>query len=243
MTAQDLFKSGHLSEAIQALMGELRDKPADHRRRTFLFELLCINGEFERASKHLGVLADESPDAQVGALVYRSALSASQKREKDFKDQNLPKPAEALARPGRLNGEPFKTITDCDPRIGPRLEMFAAGEYIWLPFEHLGTIAMEPPKFLRDTVWPTAYVTAGPSYGGREFGEVLLPVLYPSTFTHADNQVKLGRETVWTENDIPYGQKLLLLDDERVVPYLEIRSLSFDAVNEEDVTTFASVPA
>jgi protein involved in temperature-dependent protein secretion len=45
--------------------------------------------------------------------------------------------------------------------------------------------------------------------------------------------VKLGRETDWVLDpvdpiDIPYGQKMLVLDGERVVPFLEIRTLEFD---------------
>jgi protein involved in temperature-dependent protein secretion len=45
--------------------------------------------------------------------------------------------------------------------------------------------------------------------------------------------VKLGRETDWVLADedpleIPFGQKLLLLDSERTIPILEVRSLQFD---------------
>jgi protein involved in temperature-dependent protein secretion len=45
--------------------------------------------------------------------------------------------------------------------------------------------------------------------------------------------VKLGRETDWILHEvdpieIPYGQKLLVLDGERAVPFLEIRTLEFD---------------
>jgi len=58
---------------------------------------------------------------------------------------------------------------------------------------------------------------------------VLLPVLYPASWKHPKDSVKLGRETEWTtseaDGDIPSGQKLLLLDREKVVPFLEIRSL------------------
>jgi type VI secretion system protein ImpE len=39
MSAQELFKAGKLSEAIEALGVEVRDNPTDARRRTFLFEL------------------------------------------------------------------------------------------------------------------------------------------------------------------------------------------------------------
>jgi type VI secretion system protein ImpE len=227
MSAEELLRASRLKEAIAALLNEVRNNPADHRRRTFLFELLCFAGELERAGKHLEVLADESPDAGVGALLYRSALSAYVKRESFFEQGKLPENASAVPRPGILNGQPFDTIEDCDSRIGPRLEVFIAGECVWLPFAHIGSFQMPPPRFLRDTLWPSAQVFAGPALQGKEFGEVIVPVLYPFSWKHPSDAVKLGRETVWDDAGVPYGQKLLLLDGEREVPYLEIRDLKF----------------
>ena len=227
MSARELLRSNHLSEAIAVAVGEVRDNPADSRRRTFLFELLCFAGEFDRAAKQLTVLADESPDAGRGVLFYRSALSAARTREELFDKQDYPKSAPQLSRPGTLNGRPFKTIEDCDPRIGPRLETFLAGECVWLPFEHIVTLQMSAPQMLRDTLWPSAQIAAGSKLGGEDFGEVIVPVLYPFSAKHPIDAVKLGHETVWDEAGVPFGQKLLLLDDEHVVPYLEIRELRF----------------
>src|SRR5690348_4003871 len=125
MNARELFQAGKLHEAIQALSAELRDHPTDVQRRTFLFELLCFAGEFERASKHLGVLSDASADASVGALLYRSALAAELQRQNVFQTKQYPGTPAAgsgKARPGTLNGRPFQTIADADPRIGSRLE-------------------------------------------------------------------------------------------------------------------------
>jgi type VI secretion system protein ImpE len=227
MFAQDLLRSGNLGAAIETVVSELRSKPADHRLRTFLFELLCFAGAYDRAAKQLGILGQEGSDAAVGALLYRSALAASQQREHNFEKQLLPAAGEALVRPGFLNGKRFETIEDCDPRIGSRLEVFVAGECVWVSFQHIGTLFMQPPRFLRDTIWPAARMTTGPELKGQEFGEVLLPVLYPFTWKHQSGDVKLGRGTVWDDDGVPFGQKLILLDGEDVVPYLEIRELRF----------------
>jgi predicted component of type VI protein secretion system len=51
MNPTELYCQGRLNDAIQALSAELRDHPTDTRRRTFLFELLCFAGEYERADK------------------------------------------------------------------------------------------------------------------------------------------------------------------------------------------------
>jgi type VI secretion system protein ImpE len=219
-----------LSEAIQALGGELRDHPTDARRRTFLFELLCFAGDFERAAKHLGVLSGENADTELGALLYRSALTAERQREHAFQQKQYPSAAALPSPAGTFNGRPFRTIEDADPRIGARLEMFVAGEYVWLPFAYVGSISIPAPQLLRDLMWASARVTSAPGIKDQEFGEVLLPVLCPLSWQHPEDAVKLGRATEWQESDgqaAPIGQKLLVLDGEEAVPFLEIRELKF----------------
>jgi len=128
--ARDLYRAGRLEEAIQALGVEVRDNPTDAQRRTFLFELLCFAGDYDRASKQLEVLARQGVDAEAGAWVLRSALHAERTRQEMFESGALPSgglPPGPVT--GTLNGEPFQTLTDADPRIGARLEVFAAGEY------------------------------------------------------------------------------------------------------------------
>jgi type VI secretion system protein ImpE len=237
MTANELFRAGRLADAIQTLGNELRDRPADRQRRTFLFELLCIAGDYSRAEKHLNILADASEDAKVGALVYRSALFAERQRnaffeEKKYESGDQP---ELEARPGKLNGASFNTIEDADPRVGARLEMFVAGEYLWIPFAHVASLRMEAPRRLRDTLWPVAEVTGGPALKSQDFGQVLLPALYPLSWRSERESVKLGRETDWggPDGEVPFGQKLLVLDGETVVPLLEVRTLEFDAGEPE----------
>ena len=235
MTVHELFRAGKLREAIQQLGNELRNDPGDNKRRTFLFELLCFAGEYSRAEKHLTMLSDASPDAQMGALLYRSALTAERKRRAFFEAKQYAEGGEipVIGRSGTLNGEKFHSIEDIDPRIGSRLEVFIAGEYMWLPFAHVGSLTMGPPKFLRDLLWSSATVTASPAMQDKDMGEVLLPTLYPFSSTAERDEVKLGRETEWVLSEqepleIPYGQKLFVLDGERSVPILEIRSLQFD---------------
>src|SRR5579872_6275524 len=108
MNAQGLFQAGKLEEAVQALSAELRDNPTDSRRRTFLFELLCFAGEYDRAQKHLDVLADQGPDAATGALLYRAALHADRMRSELFRKRDYPEVRNGdVPVRGVLNGEPF----------------------------------------------------------------------------------------------------------------------------------------
>jgi type VI secretion system protein ImpE len=116
--------------------------------------------------------------------------------------------------------------------LGARLEVFAAGAYLWIPFQHIASLEMESPCRLRDTLWIPAVVRTGPSFKGTELGEVLIPAIYPFSWKHPDEAVWLGRVTDWVSDErgtqYPVGQKLLLRDGEEI-PFLEVRSLNFQA--------------
>jgi type VI secretion system protein ImpE len=226
--ANDLYRAGKLDEAIQALGASLRDNPTDSQRRTFLFELLCFAGEYDRAEKQLEVLGQGGKNAQLGALVYHGALHAERTRQEMFRSGSYPRGPAPRPVSGTLNGKPFTSLTDADPRIGARLEVYAAGQYTWIPFEHLASVRMDAPKRLRDLLWAPAIVRPGPGFRNYELGEVLIPALAPLSAQHADREVRLGRVTEWEElpdgEQAPIGQKLLLVDGEEF-PILEVREL------------------
>lgn len=234
MTPKQLFQSGKLNEAIAALGAELRDNPTDTQRRTFLFELLSFAGEYERAEKHVNLLADQGQSAQLGAVLYLASLHAEKLRRDMFRKGDFPSdrtPAAAEDIHGTCNGKDFQSIEDSDPRIGTRLEAFAAGAYLWIPLEHIETIEMEAPKRLRDLLWIPALVRTGPAFKGQELGEVLIPAISPLSFEDADDNVKLGRATEWREKNgeqVPVGQKTFLIDGEDI-PILELRKIEFRA--------------
>jgi type VI secretion system protein ImpE len=234
MTARELYQAGKLDEAVQALNAELRNNPEDTKRRTFLFELLCFAGNFDRAEKQLDILSSASPEAMTGALVYRAALNGERMRREMFEKKEYLTGSTAHEPSGTLNGKPFEWMTDSDVRIGARLEVYAAGQYMWIPFEHIASLEMQPPKRLRDLLWAPMMLHTGPSFQGVELGEVLVPVLAPFSFRHPDDAVRLGRLSVWEELDgveIPFGQKTFLVDGEEC-PILELRRLEIAGPEE-----------
>jgi type VI secretion system protein ImpE len=225
MNARELFQSGKLQAAIQALGDEVRSAPLDAKRRIFLFELLCFAGDYDRAEKHLDVVAGSSQAANVGALVYRCALHAERTRQKMFEDSSFPMPRKVLEIPGHSQAGTFTGFADADPRIGGALEVFVAGSYSWIDFEQIASIEIPRPKRLRDLLWTPAIVTTTPEYRAMELGEVLLPVLSPLSWKESDDSVRLGRSTIWKPDpihgEIPVGQKLFLAGEE-AVPILEL---------------------
>ena len=236
--AQELFKAGKLSEAISALNETLRNDPSNQPQRTFLFELLCFSGDYDRAEKQLNILEQEgSKDSFLGTLLYKAALNAEKTRQEMFEKKTYPRQvvngAAATVR-GKLNGKEFQSLSDSDPRIGEKLEVFAAGDYMWIGYQDIAAFRMEPPKRLRDLLWAPAKLVTGPTFRSRDLGEIMLPAIAPGSWQHPDDEVKLGRVSEWCEDETgevaPFGQKNLLVDGEEV-PFLEIRELEIYPLN------------
>jgi type VI secretion system protein ImpE len=142
---------------------------------------------------------------------------------------------------GQLNDRPFEGLRDCDDLFGGVLEVFAQGSYFWVPLEKVELIATNPPKFPRDLLWVTARLE---THGG-ESGQVFLPALYPDSFSHADEQVRLGRQTDWLGDDagpiLGRGLRMFLAGDDAST-LLEWRQLQTNAAAEEEPGSEAAKP-
>ena len=232
--AERLYTEGRLSDAIAALGNALRNDPSDIRSRTFLFELLCFAGAFDRASKQLGALASADAEAVISTAWYQEALLAQVQRQEMFEKGEFPEPETEVPVSGTLNGKPFSDLRDADPRIGARMEAIVGGRYTWFPFRHLERVEIKPPTRLRDLYWAPAEIETTEELQGYA-GDVLLPVMTPFAWRHTDQSVQLGRVTEWTELadgvEVPEGQKIWLVDGEDV-PILEVRSLTINVAND-----------
>jgi len=81
----------------------------------------------------------------LGAALYQSALHGERTRQDLFRTVGRVEGAQpSTAVNGTLNGKPFTYLSDADPRVGARLEVFAAGQYTWVPFEHLAKSPSHP---------------------------------------------------------------------------------------------------
>src|ERR1051326_626201 len=246
--AKELFSAGKLNEAIEELIREVKANPNDGATRTFLFELSCLAGDWDRAEKQLDVIGHQSTEAGLGVMVYRANINAERERKRVFAEGIQPHflrepPAyidlhvaalnhlaqghmsEARAaldraeeeRPaisGKIDGKEFQDFRDYDDFVGPVLELIVKDKYAWLPFEHIKSIRISPPRQLRDMIWASAHVEASDG----TIGEVFMPTLYVGTSSATDDQVRLGRMTDWRElNENLYwalGLRLFLVDGE-----------------------------
>ncbi|MBB3880826.1 type VI secretion system accessory protein TagJ [Sphingomonas pseudosanguinis] len=82
--ADALLRSGDLAGARRALVEAARTAPGDAKTRLFLFQLLALAGEWDKAATQLTTLASLSPEAQMLSVVYGQAIAAERVRADVF---------------------------------------------------------------------------------------------------------------------------------------------------------------
>jgi type VI secretion system protein ImpE len=84
------LKAGQLAQTLQLLQQEVRQHPADAKRRIFLFQLLAVLGQWERALTQLGVVAELDAGALPMVHAYREAIRCERWREEAFAGKRAP---------------------------------------------------------------------------------------------------------------------------------------------------------
>jgi type VI secretion system protein ImpE len=99
--AERAVRDGDLDGALRHLQDQVRQRPADPKLRIFLFQLLCVLGQWERALTQLNVAADLDAQALGMAQMYREAVQCEALRAAVFAGQRSPlifgEPSEWLA--------------------------------------------------------------------------------------------------------------------------------------------------
>ena len=82
--ADDLLRTGDLDGARSALVEVVRREPANEQARMFLFQLLALLGEWDKARRQLETIAQLSGEAQMLAVAYGQAIEAEAVRASVF---------------------------------------------------------------------------------------------------------------------------------------------------------------
>jgi len=227
--AKELLEAGNLAAAIEQLNHEVSAHPTDSHRRTFLFELLCFAGDYQRATRQLDVLGHQSATAEVGVQVYRNALAAEEARHRLF-TQGLqphflfPPPPymhfhlEAVNHLRQNQPAEARAFLEQSERSQPHLSGQMAGQAFGDFRDSDDLLGPFLEVFVQNNyVWlPLAqikHLTIPPPKRLRDLlwlpatleahsgpvGAVFLPVLYAGSSAHADDQIKLGRMTDWQD--------------------------------------------
>lgn len=227
--AKTLFDAGKLNEAIEALTGEVKASPADAARRTFLFELLCFAGQWDRAEKQLDVIGHQSAQADLGVQVYRNNIKAERERQRVFTEGVQPHflnepPAYVDYLVAALNQIREGNMTEA------RESLDRAEEERPALSGKLGEAEFQDLRDYDDTVGPVLELIVKDKYTWLPFeqvkrfeimpprqlrdllwasariealdgtiGEVYVPALYAGSSQAEDDQVRLGRMTDWKQ--------------------------------------------
>ncbi|HXG18252.1 MAG TPA: type VI secretion system accessory protein TagJ [Methylomirabilota bacterium] len=234
MTAKELLDAGRLSAAIEQLNKDVKAHPTDARLRTFLFELLCFAGDYQRADRQLEVISHQSTSAEIGVQLYRNILVAEKARRRFFSEGLRPHFLLAPPPYAHLHLEAVNRCRENSPAEARSLLEESAGLRPTLsgcldgqPFSDLQESDDVLAPFLevvihdRYTWLPFAQIKRiqlAPPKRLRDLlwaqasvemvdgptGEVFIPVLYAESSAHSDDQVRLGRMTDWQ----PLGEGL-----------------------------------
>ena len=88
--AEQSLRDGDLAGALHQLQEAVRAKPDDSKLRIFLFQLLSVLGQWERALNQLNVAAELDPGALAMAQMYREALHCEVLRAQVFEGRKSP---------------------------------------------------------------------------------------------------------------------------------------------------------
>jgi type VI secretion system protein ImpE len=88
--AERSVKSGDPAAALAQLQELVRAKPADAKLRVFLFQLLCVVGQWERALNQLKVASSLDPAALAMEQTYGDAVRCEAIRDEVFKGNKSP---------------------------------------------------------------------------------------------------------------------------------------------------------
>lgn len=229
MTPEEHLKSGDLAATLAALQDKVRADPADPRLRIFLFQLLCVTGDWKRAINQLKLSAEMDEAATMMARTYREAIICEVYREKVFAGDKEPmifgEPQEWLAllieaqkllakgkaaEAADLRGRAFDAAPACSGTAdGQRFEWIADADMRLGPvlevivngrYFWLPFAQIGKLEMEAPADLRDAVWTAA-SLTLTNGGEVpaLIPTRYAGTPARGDDATKLARATIWED--------------------------------------------
>ena len=89
-TAEQAVREGDLATALSSLQEQIRKAPEKAALRVFLFQLLSVQGDWERAATQLNLAADLDAGTLAMAQMYREAILCERLRAEVFAGRRSP---------------------------------------------------------------------------------------------------------------------------------------------------------
>lgn len=230
--AETRLRSGDLDGARAALVEQVRANPGDASARLFLFQLLAVSGEWDKARNQLSALARLSPEAQMLSVVYGQALDAEAERAEVFAGrsrinvlhgdwaQGLAEAIEHYAlgdseAGDKARDEALEQAPDTPGEIdGTRFEWIADADSRFGPtFEAIlygryGLIAFSEVERIESEgpkdLRDIVWYPVQIAFRHGQSAAALLPARYPGTEQSQEDGERLGRSTAWKAG--PHGE-------------------------------------
>jgi type VI secretion system protein ImpE len=90
MDASELLRQGKLNEALAALQNQIRSDPSNAKLRVFLFQLLCVMGQWDRALTQLSTAAGIDAKSLLMKEVCQQLVQCEALRKEIFAGKKLP---------------------------------------------------------------------------------------------------------------------------------------------------------
>jgi type VI secretion system protein ImpE len=88
--AELALRDGDPQQALKLLQDQVRAKPGDAKLRVFLFQLLCVLGQWDRALNQLNVAGEMDDSTLAMVQTYREAIQCERLREQVFAGRKVP---------------------------------------------------------------------------------------------------------------------------------------------------------
>jgi type VI secretion system protein ImpE len=227
--AKTQLDAGNLNGAVEAALASVKASPTDTQARTFLFELACFSGDWERAEKQLDVIGHQDIDAMIGSQIFRQNLSAERSRLLLFSDSRKPEfmtapPAyveDLLAANNRIregNLSEAREILDKVEEERPAFAVKVNGEEVsdFRDYNDLTCCVFEAivkdaytwlpfeqvskiEFFQPKSLRDLFWIQAKVDMKNGTGGEMFIPALYANSWKSDNDQVRLGRMTDWRD--------------------------------------------
>ena len=228
-SAEEFVRAGDLQGALADLTARVRSQPADPRLRVFLFQLLAVTGQWERALTQLKVAGDLDAANVAMVRTYQEALRCEVVRAAVFRGETTPmvfgQPAEwiallveALRLTAKAQYEEARTLRDKALEQAPAVPGVIDGQ----PFEWLADADSRLGPVLEAIVngryyWiPFGHIRAIKLESPSDLRDLawtpalltltnggetvaLIPTRYPGSESAPDPRLVMARATEWQE--------------------------------------------
>jgi type VI secretion system protein ImpE len=88
--AEESVRAGRLAEALTNVQAQIKKQPSDPKLRVFLFQLLAVMGQWERAATQLEVVGELDPSTLEMVRTYGAVLACERLRANVFAGHTTP---------------------------------------------------------------------------------------------------------------------------------------------------------